>query len=412
MRFFVYRLLLLIIFGAILFFLIGFARGYRLDFSQKTFSSTGILVASSAPDGAKILVNGELKGATNSNIGVKPGVYDVEIAQDGYLSWKKRLTIKGELVIKADALLFPVNPTLSPLTSFGVVKAISTNSQEKTILFSETGATEKDGIYLIDNRNNPLARINGQKLLALKSIFPAGFVFKTAQVEFSPNEKQMLVSFVETTTPTPTLRNKKPTQPQTVVKAIYLLSTDDVTLQPFDVTNSVQAIRSAWDIEKVEVHAKLIETFKKPIVKASSSFNIIGFSPDETKILYEATQSATIDQVIKPALIATNQTPEERSIKPGAVYVYDKKEDKNFKIADEFDPELPLFWYVDSQHIVMRQPEGMAIVDYDGTNKRLVYSGPFQPEFASMTRDGKLLILTNFNSSTRTLPDVYSVGLR
>jgi hypothetical protein len=44
-------------------------------------------------------------------------------------------------------------------------------------------------------------------------------------------------------------------------------------------------------------------------------------------------------------LIATNQTPEERSIKPGAVYVYDKKEDKNFKIADEFQ-SIPDDWFV------------------------------------------------------------------
>ncbi|KXK11240.1 MAG: hypothetical protein UZ22_OP11002000447 [Microgenomates bacterium OLB23] len=60
----------------------------------------------------------------------------------------------------------------------------------------------------------------------------------------------------------------------------------------------------------------------------------------------------------------------------------------------------------------MREPEGIAVVDYDGSNKRLVYSGPFQPEYISTTRDGKLLILTNFNSSSRLLPDVYSVGTR
>lgn len=405
------RLFFIVIFVGVLFLVIGFARGYRLDFKQQTFSSTGILVASSAPDGAKILVNGELKGATNSNISVKPGVYDVEIAQDGYLSWKKRLTIKGELVIKADALLFPVNPSLSPLTSFGVVKAVSTNTHEKTILFTNIGDIEKDGIYLIDNRNNPLARINGQKLLALQSIFPEDYTFENTQIEFSPNEKQMLVSFIETITPTPTTRNKKP-QPQTTVKSIYLLSTDDVTLSPFDVTNSVNAIREAWKTEEIVVRGKLIETFKKPIVKSSASFNILGFSPDETKILYVATESATIDQVIKPALIASNQTPEERTLSKGSVYVYDKKEDKNFRIAESFEPETPLFWYVDSQHIVIRQPEGIAIVDYDGTNKRLVYSGPFQSDFISTTRDGKLLILTNFNSSTRTLPDVYSVGIR
>ncbi len=409
MKFLLIRLLLLGIFAVVLVLVVGFARGYRLDFTQKTVSSTGILVASSEPDGAKILINGELKGATNSNIGVKPGVYDVEIAQDGYLSWKKRLSIKGELVIKADALLFPVNPSLSPLTSFGVVKAIPTKTHEKNMIFSETGDIEKDGIYLIDNRNNPLARINGQKLLALKSIFPSNYTFKDTVVEFSPSEKQMLVTFLQAPVET---TGKVTREIEPTILAIYLLSTDDVTVSPFEVTTSVEAVRSAWDIEHIEVQEKLIETFKKPIVKASKSFNILGFSPDETKILYKATESAVIDQVIKPALIATNQMPEERTLMQNAVYVYDKKEDKNFKIADAYNPEIPIFWYTDSQHIAIREEEGIAIVDYDGSNKRLVYSGPFQPEFISVTRDGKLLILTNFNNSARTLPDVYSVGLR
>jgi len=411
MKFLLFRAVFFVIFVCVLVLIVGFARGYRLDFTQQKLSSTGILVASSAPDGAKILVNGVLKGATNSNISLKPGNYDVEIAQDGYLSWKKKLNIKGELVIKADALLFPINPTLSPLTSFGVIKAFATTTHEKVILFSETGDPLKDGIYLIDNRNNPLARINGQKLLALTSIFPSGTSLKEASVEFSPNEKQMLITFSESKLPAPTKLVKKPVA-ITTIKAIYLLSTDEVSLNPFEVTTSVDAVRSAWVTEHVEVQAKLIETFKKPIVKAAESFKILGFSPDETKILYVATESATIGQVIKPALIATNQTPEERTVKPNSVYVYDKKEDKNFKIVDEYDPLTPLFWYVDSQHITVRESEGIAIVDYDGSNKRLVYSGPFQPEFVSVTRDGKLLILTNFNSSTRSLADVYSVGIQ
>ena len=58
--------IVLTFFSIILFFilligLILFARGYRINFSQKNITSTGILVASSYPDGAKIYINNVLK---------------------------------------------------------------------------------------------------------------------------------------------------------------------------------------------------------------------------------------------------------------------------------------------------------------------------------------------------------------
>jgi hypothetical protein len=117
------RLILGGLFVFVLFTLIAYARGYRFNLSQKKLDSTGILVASSYPDGAKIFLNGELFGATNENIIIEPGEYNVEIKKDGFTSWSKSLKIKGELVIKADALLFPKNPSLSPVTSLGLVFA-------------------------------------------------------------------------------------------------------------------------------------------------------------------------------------------------------------------------------------------------------------------------------------------------
>ena len=42
-------------------FVISLARGYQIDFTKKEFSSTGILVATSDPDGAEVFINGNLK---------------------------------------------------------------------------------------------------------------------------------------------------------------------------------------------------------------------------------------------------------------------------------------------------------------------------------------------------------------
>ena len=415
MLFVLRKIILGIIFVAILIAVIAIARGYRFSTKEKTLSPTGILVASSFPDGSMILVNGELKGATNSNIILTPGNYDVEIKRDGYSSWKKNLKIKGELVIKADALLFPQNPTLSPVTSLGVSRAVSSVSGDKIVIFSETNNAEKDGIYLFENVRNPITRINPLKPLILKSSFPqdsSQLKLASSSVEFSPNEDQMLLTtYAQVTTPS---QAKSP-----AISHIYLLDTGSLTGTPFDVTNSVESIRSAWAIEQAALSKKALAGLKKPLpTLAAQSFNILSFSPDERKILYTASQSATLPTIIKPPLIASNQTPEERTIKPGSIYIYDTEEDKNFKLFDvsEFqsleNAMSSLLWFPDSAHIVIKEAKKFVVADYDGTNRTTVYSGPFDSRFFTLSKDGKLFILTNFNSETGVIFDLYSVSLK
>lgn len=366
--------------------LIGYARGYRINFSKKTISSTGILVASSYPDGAKIYINNELSGATNSNLTLPPGKYQVEIKKDGYSSWKKNITVKGELVIKADALLFPQNPSLSPITSLGIIKAQFSEINSKTIILSENDDLEKDGIYLLENSKKTLSIFNPLKLLVLKSTFLEDFDLKGSGLKFSPDGKQIIF-----TTPT----------------AAYLISTEEQTTQPFDITNSKETMEQAWARDEEKNIQKILETFKDPLPKiASDSFKIISFSPDESKILYEATKSATLPLIIDPPLIGANQTQEERDLKKGNLYVYDKKEDKNFKIPN------PLLWFPDSTHLIIKEEKQISIINYDGENKQTVYSGPFEQDFVAVTSDGKLLILANLNPQTNKLPDVYAVGIK
>ena len=128
-----------------------------------------------------------------------------------------------------------------------------------------------------------------------------------------------------------------------------------------------------------------------------------------------ATGSSTLAPVIDPPLIGANPTEEIRKIVPGNYYIYDRKEDKNYLLFKS-DPEsktsaLPV-WYSDSKHLLVVENEKIFIHDYDGLNKRSVYSGPFSRDFlAAWPTGGKILILTNFNQ-TGPLADLYEVDLR
>ncbi len=145
-----FRLGFIALFLIVLVGIIAFARGYRIDFKQKSLRPTGILAISSSPRAAKIYINDELKGVTNSNITLPPGKYVIKIEKEGYTSWNKTVILKGELVFSTDALLFPLNPSLSPLTNLGIVKAVPLDQTERILLFSENGLEEKDGIYLFE----------------------------------------------------------------------------------------------------------------------------------------------------------------------------------------------------------------------------------------------------------------------
>lgn len=385
----IFRLFFFLIFIGILVGLIAYARGYRFDLANRLVRSTGIISVTSNPKAAKIFINGELKGVTDTNITLPPENYLVEIKKEGYTTWSKKINLKGELVINVDPVLFPVNPSLSPLTNLGIVKALPTEDGDKIVLIASESA------YLFDPGKKTLPFFPPLNKIVDFSQFTHIFDVSEISVIFSPNQKQAIFELGENS---------------------YLLTLDEENPAPLDVTLSEDTLVQAWQLEKTKNFTKILETYPPEFDKiASSSFNIISFSPNETKVLYQTNEDVELPLIIKPPLIATNQTPEERSLKKDSIYVYDRKEDKNFPILLPPTP-YPLHpnlkWYFDSRHFVVEEEKKISIVDYDNTNKQTIYSGPFESAFFNTTNDGKIVVLINLNSQVNPLPDLYLVGIR
>jgi hypothetical protein len=130
------RAVLPVIAGSIIIFsatlaLFLFARGWRLDLTKKELAVTGILVATSDPDGAEVYLDGKLRTATNNTINLPPGNYRVRIEKPGFSPWEKLVTIKKEEVIKTNAFLFPTLPDLHPLTFNGAAGAVLSPDENK-----------------------------------------------------------------------------------------------------------------------------------------------------------------------------------------------------------------------------------------------------------------------------------------
>ncbi len=372
--------------------LIGYARGYRFDVEKRSVKSTGIISATSNPKAAKIYVNGELKGVTDTNLTLPPENYLVEIKKEGYTSWSKKINLKGELVINVDPVLFPVNPSLSPLTNLGIIKAIPTEDGDKIVIIASGSA------YLFDAGKKTLPFFPPLNKIVDLSLLLNITDFKGIKITFSPDQKQAIFA-----------------SPDVKSEQSYLLSLDENNLNPLDVTLSKEALIQAWQNEKDKNNTKILETFPKDFDKiASSSFEIIAFSPNETKVLYKANNNVELPLMIKPPLISTNQTTEERSVIKNKTYVYDRKEDKNFPllVTSPYSLIPSIKWYSDSRHFVVEEEKKISIVDYDDTNKQTIYSGPFESSFFNPTSDGKIVVLINLNSQVNELPDLYLVGIR
>lgn len=395
--------IILVFFMVILIVIIAYARGYRIDIQKGTVTSTGIIAISSSPQTAQVYINGILRGVTDLHLTLPYGKYSIEVKKEGYTSWKREVVLKGELVVTADATLFPPNASLTPLTTIGISKVISIDKTDKALLFVENGDVEKDGIYVFDQTKRTFSLFPPLKLLASKKLFPEDVHLQDVSVLFSPDFKQGIVIFK---------RGED--------SISYLLSLEEENMQLFEVTSSQASLEKAWDEERVLETARLLEIFPKNFAKiASDSFRIISLSLDKSKILYESKQDIELPIVIKPRLVAVNQTPEVRLIQSNKLYVYDRKEDKNYSISlPEASEKMRqagdtvLVWFPDSRHLVEHEGDKISVVEFDNMSRQIIYSGPHEGSFFDVTSDGKLLILANLNPQFNKTPDIYAVGIK
>ncbi len=403
--------------------LIAYGRGYRFSFSQKSLQPTGLLTVTSEPNGAQILVNGKLKTATNATISLSPDWYTVTISKEGFQSWEKKIQVQGEVVARADALLLPTNPSLTAITASGVANPSLSPDGSKLVYVipnqkesNNTLPSTRPGVWVLDLVDKPLGLNRDARQIAKTLPAQAGarIDFSKAALAWSPDNKQVLACITTTT--------------------CYLLETDNLNETPI-LVNNIKTIQNEWKDIKNQKEKEKLATLQIELVHiATSSMKLVEFSPDESKFLYEATKSATIPPIITLPLIGSNPTPEARDIKPGNVYVYDIKEDRNYLMGDsktirqsddkkDSDSSLlqsygltvssSLQWLPTSRHFMLVGKDKIEIMDYDGTNRRTGYAGPFWDSFAvPWTNATKIVILTNLNSTASAINNLYAVNLR
>jgi len=361
---------------------VTYAKGYRLDFKTLRIVSKGILVVKTDPTGAQVFVNKDLIGASDSNFSLSPETYDVEIRKNGFINWYKRLTIEKETVTEVKADLFKSAPSFAPITQDGVTQPVSSDN------FSQIAYTNNQGLWILENINFPIGFAKDPRQVTDGDLTQASW-------QFSPDGRELLLD---------------------TSGGSFLLDTGKLTpqTQRVNISSKKNTILESWTKEKeVKIQAQTRNLPPELQDLLQRKVRQIIFSPDETKILYTASASGTLSpDLIKPIPGASTQK-EDRNIKIDHTYVYDIKEDRNFLIdtTDNWEKRT-LFWLPNSRNLVLGDEGRITIMDYDGTNGQVVFSGGYTPPYVFPYLNGeKLIILTNLGADSQT-PNLYSISIK
>ncbi len=392
---FVITLATILFIGIIAGITIYLSKGYTFSPTEKRISGTGIITATSVPDGASVYIDGHLATATNATLSqLTPKSYNIKLIKEGFIPWEKNIEVKEGIVSEIKATLFPALPTIYPLTYNGVINPILSPDGQKLVfavpLTSDQHSRQKGGIWVWTMTTQPLSFNRGAE--------PHQVVISTTTLDFSkstfkwsPDSKQLLVTMQEGgVVGDAAARNF-------LISADYQTSLSDLK----DITPLIENTLKGWDEDqkiKDEVRLALIPNLK--IQQIASSSAVLKWSPDESKIITGSLKADSSDK------IGTN-------LKTGDLLkgfkVYDLMTNKEFDLLEA----KAYYWLPDSRHIILILEDKISIGEYDGLNISAIFAGKFEDVNVFPWLDSsRLVVLTTFNTPTATIPNLFGINLK
>lgn len=431
---------------------IQLAKGYRPNLKSGQLNGMGLLTTTSYPKTAQVFINDLLTTATDSTIYLEPNSYKVKIAKDGFAPWTKTIPIFSELVSPADARLFPLLPSISPLTYLGLKNPTPSPDGSKIAYVVDTAISPEDnGVFTISINGLTNNFLNSNQTTQLTNL--TSFDYTKALLFWSPDGNQVLAAF---------------TNSDKQITSSHLLDTHNFnkTKDLIDTTTKLQSIVTNWQAQLSLSNNNLLNLlpdFMKTVIleKSQNAY----FTPDQEKVFFTATLDYSLPaNPLKEKLPAINSTPENRDLKKGFVYVFDIKEGTNYEIEEapkahlltkkfitsaeptptpvatvsakiKTKPATPpattildtfeslatqsnpflvgnLVWYSTSRHLIVSTPTDISIVEYDGNNKINLFETNVINSLTLPSSDGhRLIVLTNLNQKSTPI-NLFSIDLK
>lgn len=368
-----------------------YARGFKPDIKNGRIGRTGLIVATSLPTGAEVYLDDRLTGATDTNITyLDPRSYKVRIQKDGYTTWEKNIEVIADLASEIKALLFPLAPQISPLTATGAANP-SLSPDTTKIVYGTAG--ERGGLMDLTMNSAPFALGQSTHTVVKNQ---GAFDFSKASFLWSPDSKQVIATF----------KNE-----QGLVSANLLIDMDKNQQDIRDITASLNSTLESWQ-EEINTRAQTQAIAAPDSVKNATPGAVVA-SPSPVTPAIPPSQSPTILNYFPTGMMFS---PDEDKIlykdKAGKYNVYDIKLKKLSQLP-EFSDLINITWFPDSAHLLLLQKNQISIVETDGSNKMVVYSGRFEDSFAFLNPSGsRLILLTTLAQPDGTPTNLYAINLK
>lgn len=395
---FLFTLITTIVIAAIAFIAIYLSKGYTFSTTDKKISGTGIISATSVPDGASVYIDGHLATATNTTLSqLSPRTYNIKFVKEGFISWEKNVEVKEGIVSEVKATLFPALPTIYPLTYNGVMNPVLSPDGQKLAfavpLTTDQHSRQKGGIWVWTMSTQPLSFNRGAEPHQVV-ISTNALDFSKSTFEWSPDSKQLLV----------TMREGEGLGD--LAQRNFLLSADSQTSigDLKDITPLVENTLKGWtEDQKIKDSARMDLISNLKIRQTASNSAVLKWSPDESKIIaggIKITPSLTpTPKILKP----TPQAPLQ------GYKVYDLLTNKDYDLP----PARAYFWLPDSRHIILVLEDKISICEFDGLNVSDIFAGKFEDSAVFPWLDSsRLVVLTTFNTPTALIPNLFGINLK
>lgn len=361
------------------------AKGYFFSPKERKIVGSGIMTIASEPDAASVFIDGHLTTATNTTVtSLTPKTYSVKIVKEGFIPWEKQIAVKEGLVTGVKVTLFPAIPAVYPLTFSGVENPVLSPDGGKlayVVPNLASGVSRKVGVWVwTQTRNQPIsfARSAEPHQIAQNTIID----FSQAALKWSADSKQVLA---------------------TVGNNNYLLDADKLNSEPRDITPMLISTLSFWEEDSRNKEESRILAIKDARLRQiASSSAAIRWSPDETKFMVDKTSLKADSKASPEAGGAVLKTAD-------SVKVYDLEDGKEYQL-----PVAKTYvWLPDSRHIILTDEGTISIVDFDGTNKAVIYAGSFKEDFVFPWLDSsRLVIISSIPTPTASEPNLFGINLK
>lgn len=347
------------------------AKGYTFSPKERRIVGTGIITITSEPDAASVYVDGHLTTATNATISsLTPKDYSVKVIKEGFIPWEKKISVKEGLVTEVKVTLFPAIPTIYPLTFSGVANPTLSPDGGKLAYIVTSG--KKAGVWVwTQMRNQPISFARSAEPHQIATSTTADFSKST--LRWSADSKQVLA---------------------TVGNNNYLLDFDRMNGEPRDITPLLESTFKTWEEDaEAQEEARVLAIQDLKLRQIASDSGVLRWSPDETKFM---ARKEPLSEEEKGQLIADFK-------------IYDLEDGKEYSLP----PARSHIWLPDSRHVILIEEKAISVIDFDGTNKAIIYAGNFIDDFVFPWLDSsRLVIISSFPTPTASEPNLYGINLK